>query len=117
MSYRRGVEYILQLSQPVFIDGVNISATGSVSRRVDVTVAAGYSNGASVLQQSSQFDTYTGDIRSSIGLTRTLSAYLEYLYYFYDFGTSGLLAPGLPQKQSRNGIRVGLTLSTPLLRR
>jgi hypothetical protein len=117
VSYRRGVEYILQLSQPVFIDGVNISATGSVSRRVDVTVAAGYSNGASVLQQSSQFDTYTGDIRSSIGLTRTLSAYLEYLYYFYDFGTSGLLAPGLPQKQSRNGIRVGLTLSTPLLRR
>ena len=113
-SYRRGVEYILQLSQPVFIDGVNLSATGSVSRRIDLTVAAGYSNGASVLQQSAQFDTYTGDVRSSIVLTRTLSAYLEYLYYFYDFGTSGLLAPGLPQKQSRNGIRAGLTLSTPL---
>jgi hypothetical protein len=116
-SYRRGVEYILQLAQPVFIDGVNISATGSLSRRVDLTVGAGYSSGASVLQQSSQFDTYTGDVHGSFVLTRTLSAYLEYLYYFYDFGTSGLLAPGLPQKQSRNGIRVGLTLSTPLLRR
>ena len=45
-----------------------------MSRRVDLSVAAGYSNGASVLQQSAQFDTYTGDVRSSVVLTRTLSA-------------------------------------------
>jgi hypothetical protein len=117
VSYRRGVEYILQLSQPVFIDGVNVSGGGALSRRVHLTLGAGYSSGAPVLQQSSQFDTYTGDVRSSIVLTRTFSAYLEYVYYFYDFGTTGLLAPGLPQKQSRNGIRAGLTLATPLLRR
>jgi hypothetical protein len=117
LSYRRGVEYILQLAQPVFIDAINVSAGASLSRRMDLTFGAGYSSGASVLQQSSQFDTYTGDVRSTIVLTNRLSAYLEYLYYFYDFGSSGLLAPGLPQKQARNGIRAGLTLSTPLLRR
>jgi hypothetical protein len=116
-SYRRGVEYILQLSQPVFVDGINVSAGGSPTRRVDLTIGAGYSNGASILQQSAQFDTYTGDVSTSILLTRAISAYLQYVYYFYDFGTSALLAPGLPQKQARNGIRAGLTLSTPLLRR
>jgi hypothetical protein len=117
LSYSRGVEYILQLTQPVLIDGVSASVSVAPARRVGLSMSAGYSSGASVLHSSSQFDTYTANVRSHIAMTRMLAAYLEYLYYFYDFGATPLLAPGAPRRLERNGIRAGLTLSTPLFRR
>jgi hypothetical protein len=116
-SYRRGVEYIVQLAQPVFIDGVSVSGGGLLADRVELTMGAGYSTGASALQQASSFNTYTADIRTRMPLTRMLAVSVEYLYYFYDFGSNTLLAPNLPRRLARNGVRAGLTLSTPFLRR
>jgi hypothetical protein len=43
-------------------------------------------------------------------LTRTLSAFGEYLYYFYDYGGSRLNAPNLIPGVERNGVRAGLTV-------
>jgi hypothetical protein len=116
-SYRRGVEYIVELGQPVFTDGLSASVGSSVTRRLDLTVAAGYSKGAGALQRGSNFDTYTADIVSHVSLTRTLAVYAEYLYYFYDFGAATILAPNVARRLERNGIRVGLTVSTPLVRK
>ena len=116
-SYRRAVEYIVQLGEPVLIDGISASLAGSPTRRVQLTVGAGYSSGASALQTRAKFDTYTANVRSHMSVTRMLAIYAEYLYYFYDFGADPSLAPELPRRLERNGVRVGLTLSTPLLRR
>jgi hypothetical protein len=116
-SYRRAVEYIVQLEQPVLIEGVSASLAGSPTRRVQLIAGAGYSSGASALQTRAQFDTYTANLRSHVAVTRMLAIYAEYLYYFYDFGADASLAPELPRRLERNGVRVGLTLSTPLLRR
>ena len=52
-----------------------------------------------------------------MGLTPTLATYAEYVYYFYDFGDNVRLAPGVPSGLERNGVRVGLTLWVPALRR
>jgi hypothetical protein len=116
-SYRRGVEYILELSEPVFSDAVSASISGSPARRLHFMASAGYSTGASALQATSKFDTYTANVRSNVAITRMVSLYLEYLYYVYDFGAAPLLAPSLPRQLERNGVRAGITLSTLLLRR
>lgn len=116
--YRRGVDYVAGLTQPVFADSLTASVDGLLTRRVDVLVSAAYSNGESALnRQSSTFDTYTGDVRLRYALTRTLAAYGEYLYYFWDSRGSLPLAPGIPAGVERNGARVGLMLSVLALRR
>jgi hypothetical protein len=116
-SYRRGVEYVVELTQPVFIDGVALSVTTSPARRVDVIAGAGYSSGASALLQTSRFSTYTADIQTHYRINQMFSAYAEYIYYVYDFSKSPLLAPTLPRQLERNGVRVGLAVSAPLIRR
>jgi hypothetical protein len=116
-AYTRGVEYVPELTQPVFVDSFNGTVTGLLSRRVDLGFNAGYSRGASVLNTASPFDTYTASVRSRIAATETIALQLEYLYYFYDFQEGSLLAPGLPPRLERNGIRAGVTFWIPALGR
>jgi hypothetical protein len=78
---------------------------------VDLSVVGAYSNGESALQSTAfKVKSYTGDVRVRFALTRTLSAFGEYLYYFYDYGGSRLNAPNLIPGVERNGVRAGLTV-------
>ena len=52
-NYRRGIEYIIDLPQPVFADSLGASVVGMLNRRVDVVVFGGYSSGASLLNRNS----------------------------------------------------------------
>ena len=63
------------------------------------------------------FKTYTGTVRLSYPVTRTFAAHVEYLYYFYDTLGSTPIAPGIASRVERNGVRAGLTLRVPALRR
>ena len=64
------------------------------------------------------FDSYVGSVRLRYGLTRIAAPFVEYLYYFYDFrGGAQQLPADVPSRLERNGIRAGLTLWIPLLRR
>jgi hypothetical protein len=115
--YRRGVDYVAGLIEPISADRFTASAEGLLARRIDVLVSAGYSNGVSAVSQNSTFDTYTGDVRLRYALTRTFAAYVEYLYYFYDSRGSTPIAPGVSSGLERKGVRTGLTLLVPALRR
>jgi len=115
---RRGVEYISDLPEPVFSDGMSVEAEGLLSRRLDVSLIAAYSTGQSLLNPDSlQFDTYTGDVRFRFALTRSLAIFAEYLYYYYQFRGRAELLIGMPSGLERNGARVGLTLWVPALRK
>ena len=115
---RRGLEYISDLPEPVFSDGVSVEAEGLLSRRVDVSLIAAYSTGQSLLDPNSlQFDTYTGDVRIRFALTRSLAIFAKYLYYYYEFRGRAQLLIGMPPGLERNGARVGLTLWVPALRK
>jgi len=106
------------LSEPISADRGSVSVEGLLTRRVDVLASAGYSNGESALnRQRSTFDTYTSDVRLRYALTRTFAAYVEYLYYFYDSRGSTPIAPGGSSGLERKGVRTGLTLLVPALRR
>jgi hypothetical protein len=114
-SYHRGVDYVAVLTEPVFADSARADLSGLITRRLDVSVSAGYAVGESALtQNSSQLDSYTGTARLRFALTRALALYTEYFYYFYDLRGSSHLAPELPNTFEQHGIRAGLTLWIPV---
>jgi len=45
------------------------------------------------------------------------AASLDYLYYYYDFRGTLLLHAGVPSALERNGVRAGLTLWMPVIRK
>ena len=117
-TFRRGLEYVAQLSEPVFVDGFSAELEGLITPRIDVLVSARYSSGASALNRDAlTFDTYGADLRVRYALTRSLAVYGGYLHYFYDFQRTTQLPTGIPSSLERNGLRAGLTLWVPALRR
>jgi len=118
VSYRRGIEYVVDIPEPVFADSMSVGIDGFVTRRVDVSASAGYSSGQSVLNTSElAYDTYTGTARVRYALTRLAALYGEYLYYFYDFAEGTPLLLGVPPGLERHGVRVGFTVWLPTLRK
>ena len=114
---RRALEYVAGLRVPVFVDGVAAELTGLIHPRLNVLASARYSSGTSALNDHAQpFDTYSASLQTRYALNRELAVYGEYLYYFYDFRGTGLAA-GIPPRLERNGVRAGLTLWVPALRR
>jgi hypothetical protein len=117
-AWRRGFDYVMELTEPVSTEGVSAGIEGLFSNRIDFSASAGYSKGQSALSRGSpSFDTYAANVRLRRRLTGNIAAYAEYLYYFYDFRGNTQLAPGLPPQLERHGARVGLTLWVPALRR
>lgn len=116
--YRRGMEYIPALTEPVFTDGVSANLDGMITRRADLTMSAGYSSAKSAFDRTaSSLETYNGDVRLRYALNRTLAAYVQYIYYVYDFGGNTQLAPGLAPRLERNAVRVGFMLWLPVVQR
>jgi hypothetical protein len=110
-SYRRGLEYVADVTQPVIADGATAQVSGQLSRRVDLLVLGGLSKGESALRfDQMRVNSYTGDVRLRFLVTRTLSTFAEYLYYFYDFSGNISFAPNLVSRVERNGVRVGVTV-------
>jgi hypothetical protein len=117
-TYRRGLEYVADLTEPVFADGFTAEFGGLCTSRIDIVVSARYSRGVSVVNRDAlAFDTSGADLRLRYALTSALAVYGEYLYYFYDFRGNRSLAPGIPPSLERNAIRAGLTLRVRAWRR
>ena len=117
-NYRRGIEYVVDIPEPVFANSLGLGIDGYITNRIDVAVSGGYSSGESILNTSAlAYDTYTGSVRVRYALTRLVATYGEYLYYFYDFAAGTPVLIGVPRGLERNGVRVGLTLWMPAFRR
>ena len=110
-NFRRGVEYLAVLNEPVFSNGARAELTGLLSHRVDVLAAAGYATAASAITRNTQdLETRTGQVRIRYALKRSFAIYSEYLYYYYDLRGQARLAPDLPSVFERHGIRVGFMI-------
>jgi hypothetical protein len=116
-AYRGSIEYVAGIAEPVSTDGITANVDGWLARRIELTGSAAYSNGESSWNPSSvRFDTYTGNARLRYTFTRMLDVYVEYLYYFYDFGGAVALGPGIPNRLERNGGRTGFNVRVPMVR-
>jgi hypothetical protein len=116
-AYRRSFEYLPELREPIFTSGITGAVNGLLSRRVDLQIAGGYSSGEAAVLGTSSFTTYTANLRSRLAVTQALALYLQYVYYFYEFGGEALLAPRLSPRLERHGVRVGLTAWLPVFKR
>jgi len=116
-SYHRGLDYIPELAEPVYSDGVSWTLTGLLTQRMDFTAGVGFSTGEPVsFRSANAFDTYTANARIRHSVSRTMALYLEYVYYYYDF-SAAQVQPGVPPQMERNGVRAGLTFWLPVRRR
>ena len=115
-QYRRDVGYLEGFVRPVFTDTANFAVGGLMTRRTDLFFNVNYTSGTSALRRDSpRFDSYSASARVRRAFTRNLAAYFEYLFYRYDFDDGVDRPTGLPQRFSRNGVRVGLSLWLPLI--
>lgn len=116
-AFRRGLEIVPGLAQPVYADGVSAGLDGLLNPRVEIGFAGGYSQGRSAITTAtSQYDTYNGSARLQYALTSSTAIHVEYLYYFYDFRGDVLVLSGAPPRLERNGVRVGLRFFVPALK-
>ena len=91
--------------------------TGVFNRRLDFLGFGSVRRGTVGLSEdASPYNVAGGRARLRLGLSRNVAAYVEYLYFHYDFPRPVDLADGLPQTLDRQTVRVGLTLNTRLIR-
>ena len=117
-NYRRGFDYVAVLNAPILSQGARIDLAGLITRRVDVSAAAGYATGTSVFFPTARnLETYTGEATIRYALNRSLALYSKYLYYYYDLRGQGPLAPDMPRVVHQHGVRVGLVFFVQTLGR
>jgi hypothetical protein len=114
--YRRGAQFIEEVSQPVYADSVTATADGFFNRRVEWTSSALYANGDVAGRPDSGYRNYAANARVRVGLARSWGAFAEYFYYRYEY-QSGAQSLTLPTQVNRNGARVGISKWLPLIGR
>ena len=115
---RRGAEYVPGLVAPVSADSYSVSLDGLLARRVDFFLSAGFSSGKSLFtRRTSFYDTYAGEARLGYALTRMVALSVGYVYYLYDTHGSDPLVSDFPALLRRQGVRAGLVMRVPALRR
>jgi hypothetical protein len=115
-QYHRQLRYVDGFDLPIFADTISVGVNGLVSRRLEFTASANYFSGAvSLNPNASRVESYAVAARLRRALTRTLAAYVQYLFYHYAFDEGAARPPGVPPVFDRNALRVGLSLWIPLL--
>jgi hypothetical protein len=118
LNYDRGVQYIEGVADVFLSDIATGSVEGFLNQRIEVRATTGYSTGA--LRYSIRPRAYsmaTSTARMRIALTRHFALQTDYTYYRYIFSNTVALPTGIPLRENRNVIRVGLTTWLPLLDR
>ncbi len=116
-NYERSTQSIPGFSQPetYVTDSVTASLGGVIGRRMDVTFSGAFAAGdVGVDLSSSEYTTSSASAQLRVKITRNLAGVVGYSYYRYSFSDT-LLPAGLPSEFDRNAVRVGLSLSLPII--
>jgi hypothetical protein len=109
-SVRRVSEYHAVLAEPVFSDAGNLALHGQLTRRIDLEATAAYTSGASAMNPERRLESYMGNWQIRFAINRSLAAYGEYFYYYYDLRRFQLRDLGLPGVFDQQGVRIGVML-------
>ena len=116
LSYVRSVGFLDGLNDAFMGDRVVASLGGLLGQRTDVLFTGGYVSGSFGLRERN-FDTAIAGARIRTALTRHLALFAQYFFYQYRFDETVAEDLFLPGAQERQGLRAGLTVWVPLLRR
>lgn len=118
IAYNRGVGFITNFSGLALSDSVSARLDGLFGQRWSMTLIGGLSAGqigyGANEDELSRFTTYTASATMQYAFTAYLASYAQYAYFYYDFPRSPELPVG--GEFNRNSVRVGLSLTVPLLR-
>jgi hypothetical protein len=102
-------------ADPFFSDGVTAALTGLVSRRLEFAAQASWSLSTYQGATGGQHRGDWGIAQLRYALSRHLAAYTRYVYYHYRFSDQLLLDEDFASAMNRQGIRVGVTMTVPLM--
>ena len=111
--YNRGMRFVEGRGSQLLANTAQGGVQGLLGRRVQLSF-----EGQWVLsdheENEPQYQAIAGAARVSYALSRRLSAYAQYIYYNYRYSDVVVFPNGESQRTNRNGIRVGVTVWTPL---
>jgi len=117
IGYRRSVDFHEGFNDPFLSDAVTATYGGLLSRRLGFSSQADYAFGSVGLGgDNNGYDSASASAGLQYALSRTLAVYARYVYYRYHFDSGVVLDPRFVPSLSRQGVRVGLTASFPILR-
>jgi hypothetical protein len=116
LAYHRGFVFRDGFDEPFATDAITAGLGGLVSRRLSVSLHAGWSLASLDQPGQNQHDSFAGSALATYALSRFLAFFADFIYYEYEFGEDIVLDPDLPRSLDRRGVRVGLTTSFPLIR-
>jgi hypothetical protein len=115
LAYNRRFLFREGFTDPFLADGLSAQLVGLLSRRLDVLAQGSWSLAT---YQGASGGRHRGDratVQLRYALSRQLAAYARYVYYRYGFSEQIQLDPDFPAGMDRQGLRVGLSLSVPVL--
>ena len=115
-SYRRSVDFREGFAAPFLGDGVSAGIGGLFNRRVRFTSSINYSFGTVGVGSSTRFHAYSVNSGMEFALSKVLAAFVRHVYYVYDFDARVALDPRFARTFDRQGARIGLSASFPLIR-
>jgi hypothetical protein len=116
MSYARGLKARDGFGDLYFTDAIFATVEGLVTRRLSWTSTARWSMSSLDRPGRNQHRAASATSQLTFGLTRVFGVFARYVYYEYRYGEDIPLDPRLPGQLDRQGVRVGLTTSLPLIR-
>ncbi len=118
-NYRRNVTVVPEVTSESFLtDAIIFNARGLVGSRLELLFSGGrdWSDAGNSGSQASLDNTNAG-VQAQIAISRMLAATVTYTYFDYAFQDVSDLPAGFAADQTRNTIRVGLSVWLPLIGR
>ena len=112
--YSRGVRFVEGADTEVLANTVQAGVHGLIGRRFQLSVE-GHMVLSDEEENARDYRATAGSARLNYAISRRLSAYGQYIYYNYRFGEAVVLPVTQSGRTSRQGVRVGITLWTPVL--
>jgi hypothetical protein len=116
LAYRRGIDVHEGFAQPFLSNALNAGLNGLLSRRLSLGVGTDYVTGDVGLKNGVHYNSLSANAILQYALSDKLAIYGSYVYYKYDFDRVAALDPRLPRALDRQGVRVGLSTSIPVIR-
>lgn len=114
--YDRGLQVPDGATQPFFSDAIAANISGYFSKRANLRVQPTFSHGTVGLTGlTNSYNSYSSTTRFELAVSHRLALYAEHFYYSYAFANTVGLPALLTSGMTRQGLRMGLTLWTPLV--
>lgn len=116
LSYARGLVSQDGFGSLYFTDAVTTTLEGLVSRRLSLQANGIWSHSTIDVSGRNGHTRTSATAQATYALSRFLAVYTRYVYYQYQYGQDVALDPRLARGLDRQGVRLGLTTSVPLIR-